>query len=135
MMGLFQALDIATSGATASRVWLDAIADNVANVNTTRPPDEEPYRARQVIAQSVDDGVGNGDGVRVSQISLSQAESQIFYDPQHPHADEFGLVRRSNVSIENEMTNLLLANRMYSLNLSVMERAVTAYRAALQIGR
>ena len=42
MMALFGALDTATSGATLSRVWLDAIADNVANVNTTRPADEEP---------------------------------------------------------------------------------------------
>lgn len=135
MMALFGALDTATSGATLSRVWLDAIADNVANVNTTRPADEEPFRARQVLAQSVEGANGVGAGVRVAQISLSQAESQVFYDPQHPHADEFGLVRRSNVSLENEMTNLLLANRVYGMNIRVMERAVSAYRAALQIGR
>ena len=134
-MALFGALDTATSGATLSRVWLDAIADNVANVNTTRPADEEPFRARQVLAQSVEGANGVGAGVRVAQISLSQAESQVFYDPQHPHADEFGLVRRSNVSLENEMTNLLLANRVYGMNIRVMERAVSAYRAALQIGR
>ncbi len=134
-MGLFGALDTATSGATLSRVWLDAIADNVANVNTTRPADEEPFRARQVVAQSIEGADGVGSGVRVDQILLSQAESQVFYDPNHPHADEFGLVRRSNVSLENEMTNLLLANRVYGMNIRVMERAVTAYRAALQIGR
>ena len=134
-MGMFGALDIATSGATLSRVWMDAIADNVANVNTTRPADEEPFRARQVIASSVEGANGLGDGVRLEQISLSQAESQVFYDPHHPHADEFGLVRRSNVSLENEMTNLLLANRVYGMNIRVMERAVSAYRTALQIGR
>jgi flagellar basal-body rod protein FlgC len=135
MMALFQALDIATSGATMSRVWLDAIADNVANVNTTRPAGEEAFRARQVVAGSVTGADGRGAGVAVQQISLSDAEAQVFYDPHHPHADEFGLVRRSNVSIENEMTNLLIANRVYSMNLSVMDRAITAYRAALQIGR
>ena len=134
-MGMFRALDIATSGASLSRVWLDAIADNVANVNTTRPADEEPFRARQVVARSVEGTDGIGNGVRVDQISLSPAESQVFYDPQHPHADEYGLVRRSNVSLENEMTNLLLANRVYGMNIRVMERAVSAYRTALQIGR
>ena len=41
----------------------------------------------------------------------------------------------SNVSLDKEMTNLLLANRVYSMNLSVMDRAVASYRAALQIGR
>lgn len=134
-MGLFQALDTAVSGATMSRVWLDAIADNVANVNTTRPPDEEPFRARQVVAQSVDGSNGIGVGVRVKEVSLSDAAANVVYDPEHPHADEYGLVRQSNVTLDREMTNLLIANRVYSMNLSVMERAVGAYRAALQIGR
>lgn len=137
-MGLFQALDTAVSGATMSRVWLDAIADNVANINTTNAPGEEPYRARQVVAESV---VGNsgtrgiGTGVRVKEIVLSDAQLNILYDPTHPHADEFGLVEQSNVRLDKEMTNLLLANRVYSMNLSVMSRAVSAYRSALQIGR
>lgn len=135
MMGMFSALDIATSGATLTRVWMDAIADNVANVNTTRPPGEEPFRARQVVASSVEGANGIGSGVRLQQISLSDAESQVVYDPHHAHADEFGMVRRSNVSLDNEMTNLLLANRIYGMNVRVMERAITAYRNALQIGR
>lgn len=134
-MGLFQALDTAVSGATMSRVWLDSIADNVANINTTRPPDEEPFRARQVVAASVAGSNGIGKGVRVDQIVLSDAQPNLLYDPTHPHADEFGLVRQSNVKLDKEMTNLLIANRVYSMNLSVMERAVGAYRAALQIGR
>lgn len=134
-MGLFQALDTAVTGATMSRVWLDAISDNVANINTTRPPDEEPFRAREVIAASVSTSSGIGKGVRVSQIALSDAEPNLLYDPTHPHADEFGLVRQSNVQLDKEMTNLLIANRVYSMNLSVMQTAVKSYRAALQIGR
>lgn len=137
-MGLFQALDTAVSGATMSRVWLDAIADNVANVNTTKPADEEPYRARQVIAESITGGSstnGIGTGVRVKEIALSDAQANVLYDPEHPHADEYGLVQQSNVRLDKEMTNLLLANRVYSMNLSVMSRAVSAYRSALQIGR
>ena len=134
-MGLFQALDTAVSGATMTRVWLDSIADNVANINTTRPPDEEPFRARQVVAQSVTAADGTGRGVRVQEIRLDDSESQLIYDPHHPHADEYGLVRMPNVSLDKEMTNLLLANRVYSMNLSVMDRAINSYRAALQIGR
>ncbi len=134
-MGLFQALDTAVTGATMSRVWLDAIADNVANINTTRPADEAPFRARQVLASSIPGADGIGEGVRVAQISLSNAPSNLVYDHSHPHADENGLVQQSNVTLDKEMTNLLLANRVYSMNLSVMDRAVDAYRAALQIGR
>jgi flagellar basal-body rod protein FlgC len=72
--------------------------------------------------------------VRVDSIELSDAPPTLVYDPSHPHADEFGLVRQANVTLDKEMTNLLLANRVYSMNLSVMDRAVDAYRAALQIG-
>ena len=134
-MGMFNSLSVSASGMDVYKTWIDAISDNVANVNTTRPADEEPFRARQVVARSVEGVDGLGDGVRLEQISLSPAESQVYYDPYHPHADEFGLVQRSNVSLENEMTNLLLANRVYGMNIRVMERAVSAYRTALQIGR
>ena len=39
-MGLFQSFDIAASGMTAQRFRMDTIAENIANVNTTRTSDE-----------------------------------------------------------------------------------------------
>ena len=42
-MGLFQAFDIAASGMTAQRFRMDTIAENLANVNTTRTEEGEPY--------------------------------------------------------------------------------------------
>ena len=47
-MGLFQAFDICASGMTAQRFRTDIIAENVANVNTTRDADNEPYRRKIV---------------------------------------------------------------------------------------
>ena len=35
-MALFQAFDISASGMTAERFRMDTIAENIANVNTTR---------------------------------------------------------------------------------------------------
>ena len=52
-MALFGALDAAVSGATVSRVWLDTISDNVANVNTIRATDEEPFRARMLVVNEL----------------------------------------------------------------------------------
>ena len=51
-MSMFGALDTAASGVGLGRVWMDVIADNVANVNTVRPAGEEPFRASTVVAQS-----------------------------------------------------------------------------------
>lgn len=133
-MTLFQALHTATSGASVARVWIDAIADNVANMNTTRGPDEEPFRARQVIAESVTDRSGVGRGVRVQRIADKPGDPIVVFDPTNPLADEFGLVRQAQVDIGEEMTNLLLANRVYGMNITVVQTAVDSYRAALRIG-
>ena len=47
-MALFQAFNISASGMTAERFRLDTIAENIANVNTTRTEDGTPYRRKIV---------------------------------------------------------------------------------------
>ena len=47
-MALFQAFDISASGMTAERFRMDTIAENIANVNTTRTEDGTPYRRKIV---------------------------------------------------------------------------------------
>jgi flagellar basal-body rod protein FlgC len=133
-MGMFDAMDTATSGATASRVWLDAIADNVANVNTVHPAGEEPFRARLVYLSEQKDADGSGAGVAVRAVLPSGQEPPMVYDPGHPFADENGNVQMNNVDLGVEMTNLLLAQRGYQANLRVIEQARDSYRSALQIG-
>ena len=134
-MGMFGAIDSAVSGAVLSRYWLDAISDNMANLNTTRPAGEEPYRARQVIARAVDDGSGVGQGVAVAGIAEKGGQAAVVYEPGHPHADENGMVTMPVVDISEEMTNLLIAQRSYQANLSVIDRVRDAYTAALRIGQ
>jgi len=132
---MFGALDTATSGATVARQWLDAIADNVANMNTVRPAGEEPFRARLVLAQSKGGPGEVGQGVAVAGIRLKEGEPARVFDPDHPLADENGMVTRAHVDLAEEMTNMLMAQRTYQANLAVLDRARDAYMAALQIGR
>lgn len=133
-MTMFRALDNSVSGANLSRLWMDAIADNIANVNTVRPPDEDPFRARVVIAQSVEGDDGIGHGVRPAAIGLYGGEGPLAYDPHHPLADEDGMVRLPVVDMTVEMSNLILASRTYEANLSVIDRVRDSYMAALRIG-
>jgi flagellar basal-body rod protein FlgC len=132
---MFQALDSAMSGALLSRSWMDAISDNVANANTVRPPGEEPFRARLVIAESVTDGNGAGRGVRLSRIVEAEGTPTVVYDPEHPMADENGLVTRPMVDMSRQMTDLVLASRSYEANLAVVDRVRDTYMAALRIGQ
>ena len=48
-MGLFQSFDISATGMTAERFRTDVIAQNIANITTTRTEDGTPYR-RKVVA-------------------------------------------------------------------------------------
>ena len=127
---MFNALDTAASGVTLSRVWMDATSDNVANVNTVRPAGEEPFRARLVVAQSrtVLRGV---DAVAVQE---QQGDPEIVYDPDNPLADPEGYVTRPKVDLSQEMTNMLMATRLFQANISVMQQARETYASALRIG-
>ena len=134
-MGMFNAIDAASSGASLSRVWLDAISDNVANINTVRPAGEEPFRARMLVARSVDGDNGVGQGVAAAGVISKPGQPVRTFEPGHPMADAEGYVTRPLVDLTEEMTNLLIASRTYQANLSVVDRARDAYLAALQIGR
>ena len=50
-MGLFQSFDISASGMTAERFRTDIMAQNIANVNTTRTEDGTPYRRKVVTVE------------------------------------------------------------------------------------
>lgn len=134
-MGMFGALDTAVSGVNVSGTWLDAIAGNVANLNTVRSTDEEPFRASMLEVQSVNNANGVGAGVRVSRVLQKTGAPDVFFDPENPLADENGNVARPVVDMSEEMTNMLIASRSYQANLSVMDRVRDSYIKALEIGR
>ena len=48
-MGLFSSIDIASSGLSAQRTRLDVIANNIANVNSTRTTEGGPFQRSRVV--------------------------------------------------------------------------------------
>lgn len=133
---MFSSLRVSGSGMNVYKTWIDAISDNVANVNTIRSTDEAAFQQRMVVAQSVGgEGGGIGDGARVAGIRLGNAEGRLVYDPEHPLADDDGLVRAPDIELSTQMTHLIVAQRSYQANVSVFERARDAYQRALEIGR
>jgi flagellar basal-body rod protein FlgC len=131
---VFDSLDISGSGLLAHRKWLDAVSDNISNINTVTSTDEAAFRERLVVAQAVDYGSGEG-GVRVASAELGSAEGRLVHQPDHPLADAEGYVRYPDIDLGEQMTNLLMAQRGYQANLAVVERATNAYQAALQLGK
>jgi flagellar basal-body rod protein FlgC len=127
----FDAIGIAGSGLTVHRKWLDAVSDNIANVNTVRSTDEDAFQARYVVAEA---GEGSS-GAFVAGAAYGDAEGRVVYEPNHPLADEAGYVRYPDIDMASQMGQLIMAQRGYQANAAVVDRAKEAYQAALQIGR
>ena len=135
-MSMFGSLQVSASGMDVYQTWLDAISDNVANVNTIRSTDEAAFQEKLVVAESTGgQSNGIGTGARVGGIRLGDAEGRLMYDPGHPLADEDGMVRAPDMDLETQMTHLIVAQRSYQANVTVFERARDSYQRALEIGR
>ena len=132
-MTIFSAIGLAGTGVTVYRKWLDAVSDNIANLNNVSPTSGEAFRARYVVARAVDYGAAGG--VQVGGIALGSGQGRMVYEPDHPLADENGNVLYPDIDLGSQMTQLLMAQRGYQSNLAVVDRAREAYQAALSIGR
>jgi flagellar basal-body rod protein FlgC len=132
---MFDALNISSSGLLVHRKWLDAVSDNMANINTVNPYDEAPFRERLIVAQANEYGSGEG-GVRTAQTQFGgDPNGRVVYEPDHPMANKDGYVRYPDVDLGDQMVQLLMAQRGYQANLAVVDRAQDAYKAAIQVGR
>jgi flagellar basal-body rod protein FlgC len=152
-MGMFTSITTAGSGLTAERLRLDVIADNIANVNTTRTTEGGPYRRSRVIfAPRVEQPYWRspilptylqdevGKGVRVKSVEKdTSTETRLVYDPTHPDAiktgPRAGYVEYPNVNIVNEMVDMIEANRAYEANSAVINGTKAMFLKALEIGR
>ena len=131
---MFDNLDVSGSGLSVHRRWMDAVTDNIANINTVSSTDGEAFKERMVVAQAVDYGSGEG-GVRIAGAEFGSGEGRLVYEPDHPLADSEGYVRYPDIDLGDQMTQLIMAQRGYQANLASLERATTAYQAALQLGK
>jgi flagellar basal-body rod protein FlgC len=108
---------------------MDAIADNLSNANDTVPGDQPAFAERYVQASSAP-----GGGVQVAAVRYGSSAGIESYDPQNPQADANGYVRHADVDVTGQMTQMIMAQRGYEANLSVLSRATEAYQQALQLG-
>lgn len=152
-MGIFTSINTAASGLTAQRTRLDVIANNIANVNTTRTTEGGPFRRSRVIfrprvsqpywrspflPEYLDNGVGKG--VRITKIEKdTDAKNRLVYDPTHPDAilsgAKKGYVEFPNINTVNEMVDMISATRAYEANVAMVNGSKSMFLKALEIGR
>src|SRR5664279_1554658 len=131
---MFDALNISGSGMGVHQAWMDAISDNIPNVNTVRPTSQAAFQARYVVAAAVENG-STGAGVTEAGVQLGDAEGKLTFQPDSPLADAKGYVRLPDIDLGEQMTTMIMAERGYQANVSNIDRIKETYQAAIQMGR
>jgi len=134
-MPIFGAIGIASTGATVYRKWLDAVSDNIANMNNATDTSSAAFQAHYIQVRAVDYGSGTGGVEVAAALRSGNTQGRVVHEPDNPLADADGNVRYPDIDLGEQMTSLIMAQRGYQANLSVVDRARDAYNAALQLGR
>jgi len=140
-MDFLTALHVSGSGLAAERTRINLAASNLANAETTRGPNGQPYqrldpvfRSIHVAAQGEVPAVGQSPlGVEVSQIVADPTPGKKAYSPGHPDADADGFVTFPNVNPITEIVNLLSASRAFEANATAVETLKQMAARSLEI--
>lgn len=136
---MFSVLDQSGSAMTGNKEWMEAISNNLANINTTRTESGGPYKRQTVTFQASEkfDSFLNqetGDGVRVTRV-VQDNNTRLVYDPVHPDANQEGYVEYPEINMTAEMTDLLMAQRGYEANSTVLSASKKVMEKEHEIGR
>jgi flagellar basal-body rod protein FlgC len=157
---IFSTFAISGEAMSVQRMRLSSVAKNIANANTTKAADGQPYKREVVVVKAVGDNASFGD-VLDGQMSLSKptgsnmsainsdgshaakslqalttvdnSPPRLVYDPSHPDADEKGYVAMPNINIVTEMVEMISAQRAFEANAGVVEAAKNLAKDSLEI--
>jgi flagellar basal-body rod protein FlgC len=90
-MGLFDAIEIAGSGLSAERVRMDVTSENLANAQTTKAANGQPYQRQEVELQQTGTPSSNFEATLSEALGSPAAgsaagESALTHPPTHPPA-------------------------------------------------
>ncbi|HEF1914534.1 TPA: flagellar basal body rod protein FlgC [Campylobacter jejuni] len=163
-MAYLSDFDISGYGLSAQRFRMNVISSNIANANTTRTAEGEPYRRREVIFKATDfDKLLNEQinkdnnflkyenplndpsspeeakpaiqSVVVDKVVRDDKDFRMKYNPSHPDANAEGYVAYPNVNPVIEMADLIEATRAYQANVSAFTSAKTIAQSAIDLLR
>lgn len=83
------------------KLEMSVIASNIANINTTRTPEGGPYKRRTLICK-------NSNCELVENLGETKK-----YIPDHPDASGDGYVRFPKIDLNEEISNMIEAQRDY----------------------
>jgi flagellar basal-body rod protein FlgC len=140
-MSFLLSLEISASGLYAQRKRMDIIASNLANIETTHTKKGGPYRRRMVVMSTKPVGdfdkvlTLQAEGVKIDDIVEDESPFKKIFNPSHPDADKEGYLLKPNVDLVVEITNMLMARRVFEANIAAIRSTKQMALKALEIGR
>jgi flagellar basal-body rod protein FlgC len=139
MPTLLSAINASASALDAQRTRMEVAVSNLANAESTRGADGQPYRRREVVLETQQFEVpGAGvlaSGVKVAGVIEDPAAFRRRYEPSHPDADADGFVAVPNVDVPEEMVDMLGAARAYQANLTAIGLIRDTIQRALELAK
>lgn len=158
----FKAFNISAKGMGFEKKRMDLIAENIANLNTTKTENGSAYKRKflQVTNKDSFDNVlkneklalrlKTGSNSHISKMDevdaapgkkggLSQQVmedknvGETVYMPEHPDADADGYVEMPNVNVVNEMVDMIASTRSYEANLEAFNASKQIAKDSLEI--
>ncbi|MEM1160142.1 MAG: flagellar basal body rod protein FlgC [Pseudomonadota bacterium] len=129
MFDLVNSMKTAAGGMSSQSYRLRIVSENMANADT-------PGFQRKTVsfANEIDRATGAMQ-VRPDFVSLDQSDPKEVYEPNHPLANERGLVTLSNVNTLIELADAREAQRSYQANLSIFDQARRMHSSTLDLLR
>jgi len=139
-MDISTTFKICGAGLAVQRTKMDVVAENLANVTTTRTPEGGPYKKKIVnvaaenfaFKDQMRDAV---KGVKVDSIDETTLGMKTVYDPNNPDADQNGYVVMPNVDIIREMTDMITAARAYEAVATAFDATKNMALKTLELGK
>jgi flagellar basal-body rod protein FlgC len=141
-LNFLTSLEISASGLYVQRRRMDIISSNLANIETTRTENGDPYR-RKIVVLGTTPPDGNFEdvlsnrmaGVEIKDVLEDTTPFKKVYNPGHPDADDEGYLRKPNVDLIIETTNMLMARRAFEANMAAIKATRQMALKALEIGK
>lgn len=142
-MNLLSGVNSSAAALDAEKIRMDIISQNIANAQTSRGPDGEPYKRKEVVFESLlrqrhgmdkDDLMGQ-PLLKVARIQEDKTPPRLVHIPGHPDADENGMVKMPDINIHREMVDMISSSRAYEANLSVVKTARSMALKTMEMGK
>lgn len=156
-----KSFDISARGMGIEKKKMDLIAENIANINTTKTNDGSAYK-RQYIRITENKSFQQNLSIAKNSLKLNtnnqshiERPDKIKFDnqseklapevqkdesigdkifmPDHPDADAEGYLQMPNVNVVNEMVDMIAASRGYEANLTAFNSSKQIAKDSLEI--